>query len=390
VDAKDAARQRIEQLAPQLIELSHRIHANPELSFAETKAAAWLSDALEAGGFDVFRGVCDLPTAFLARAGVAPLNIAICAEYDALPGVGHACGHNIIATAALGAALALAPLVGALDITVSVVGTPAEEGGGGKILLLERGAFDGMNAAMMVHPYPFELAETPTIAAQVFQVDYYGKEAHASAFPELGINAGDALTVAQVAIGLLRQRLRPTDRIHGIVSKGGEASNIIPAHTTGAYMARGRTLEELADVMVQVRRCFDAGALATGARLEVTAEKPYAEMKSDASIEAAYVANARRLGREPGPMTPEVFKRAFSTDMGNVSQLIPSIHPGISLECFPDGNHQPEFATHAASPAGDRAVVDGATVMAWTAIDIATSAPIRERLLAKPFKASKP
>jgi amidohydrolase len=345
-----------------------------------------LCEALEHAGCVVERRACDIDTAFVARAGTGALNIAIVAEYDALPGVGHACGHNIIAASAIGAGLLLAPLTSELDMTVSVIGTPAEEGGGGKILMLERGAFDGVHAALMVHPYPFELAETPTIAAQVFEAHYYGKEAHASAFPELGINAGDALTIAQVAIGLLRQRLRPTDRIHGIVSKGGEASNIIPAHAVGSYMARARTLAELEEVMAQVSGCFEAGAVATGARLEIKAEKPYAEMRQDAGLAAAYVANARALGREPGPMTAELYKRAFSTDMGNVSQVIPSIHPGLSLDCFPDGNHQPEFAAHAASPAGDRAVLDGALLLAWTAIDAASDQALRQRLLSSNYR----
>ena len=383
MDHKRAAQEHLKLLGPQLIELSHRIHGAPELSFQEERAAAWLGQALADAGFALERGVCGLPTALRARSGRGDLDVALVAEYDALPGVGHACGHNVIAASALGAALLLQPLADALGLTVTFLGTPAEEGGGGKIVMLERGGFEGVHAALMVHPYPFELAQTPTIAAQVFEVHYYGKEAHASAFPELGINAGDALTIAQVAIGLLRQRLRPTDRIHGIVKKGGEASNIIPAHTVGAYMARARTLGELEEVMAQVRRCFEAGALATGARLDVKAEAPYAELRCDPDLEAAYVANARTLGREPGEMTAEVFKRAFSTDMGNVSQVIPSIHPGLSLDCFPDANHQPEFAAHAASGAGDRAVLDGALLLAWTAIDAATTPELRARLLAR-------
>jgi amidohydrolase len=383
LEQKRAAQDHLRELAPRLIELSHRIHGAPELSFQEERASGWLAAALAEAGFAVERGVCGLPTALRARSGSGDVNIALVAEYDALPGVGHACGHNIIAASALGAALLLQPLAEALGLTVTFMGTPAEEGGGGKIIMLERGAFEGVHAALMVHPYPFELAQTPTIAAQVFEVHYYGKEAHASAFPELGINAADALTVAQVAIGLLRQRLRPTDRIHGIVKKGGEASNIIPAHTVGAYMARARTLSELEGVMAEARRCFEAGAVATGSRLEIKAEAPYAELRCDPDLEAAYTANARALGREPAEMTAEVSKRAFSTDMGNVSQVMPAIHPGLSLDCFPDGNHQPEFAAHAASAAGDRAVLDGALLLAWTAIDAATVPDLRARLLAR-------
>ena len=179
------------------------------------------------GRISVTKGICDLPTAFMARAGSGPFHLAICAEYDSLPGVGHACGHNIIAAMSVGASLATAALADDLGLTVHVIGTPAEEmGGGGKILLLERGAFAGMHAAMMVHPGPMDNATPVTLANSYFEVRYTGKEAHAAAFPEGGINAADAFTVAQVAIGLLRQHIRSTDRIHGIITKGGEAPNV--------------------------------------------------------------------------------------------------------------------------------------------------------------------
>jgi amidohydrolase len=218
-----------------LVDLSHRIHANPELSFEEERSAAWCADMLAEGGLSVDAGVCDLPTAFVATAGSGPLVIGICAEYDALPGVGHACGHNVIAAAAVGAGLALAPLADDLGITVKVFGTPAEEGGGGKILMLERGAFEGVHAAMMVHPAPNELDHMPCLAVSHVDVRFTGKEAHASAFPELGRNAADALTIAQTAIGLLRQHISSDARIHGIVTHGGDAPNIVPAHTSGTW-----------------------------------------------------------------------------------------------------------------------------------------------------------
>ena len=192
-------------------------------------------------------GIGNLPTAFTATAGSGPLHLAICAEYDCLPGIGHACGHNVIAAMALGAGIAAAQVADDVGLTVSVIGTPAEEVGdsGGKILLLERGAFAGVHAAMMTHPAPRDSLLPNIIAASMFDVYYTGKEAHASAFPHLGINAADALTIAQTAIGLLRQHIRPTDRIHGIVTKGGEAPNIIPAHTSAKYIVRGETLDAL-------------------------------------------------------------------------------------------------------------------------------------------------
>src|SRR6266571_5200471 len=269
MDLKTAARTRFEAIRPAVIALSHRIHAHPELGFEEEHASTWLAEMLTDAGFTVDQGICDLPTAFVARAGSGPLHLAICAEYDCLPGIGHACGHNIIAASAVGAAIAAARVADDVGLTVRVIGTPAEEGGGGKILLLERGAFAGVHAAMMVHPAPVDAAEPPVLALTQFRVRYTGKEAHASAFPEFGINAADALTVAQTAIGLLRQHIRGGDRIHGIVTKGGDAPNIVPAETSASYMVRAETLEQLAEIQGRVRRCFEAGALATGATLRI-------------------------------------------------------------------------------------------------------------------------
>ena len=305
MDAKDGAQERFEQARDELIALSHRIHAHPEIGFEEEQAAGWLSETLADAGFSVETGICDLPTAFIARAGSGPLHIGICAEYDSLPGIGHACGHNIIAAASVGAGIAAAKIADEVGLSVSVIGTPAEEvcDAGGKILLLERGAFAGLHAAMMVHPAPLDVVEFPIIAASMFEVCYHGKEAHASAFPERGINAADALTVAQTAIGLLRQHIRSTDRIHGMITKGGDAPNIIPAHTAAKYIVRANTLADLDGIRQKVVRCFEAGALATGSRLEIHGgEKPYAEMLHDPDMAAAYRRNAEALGRVFPPL----------------------------------------------------------------------------------------
>jgi amidohydrolase len=367
-----------------LIEMSHRIHAHPELGYEEERACAWLSEALAEAGFQVDTGICDLPTAFAARAGSGPLHLAICAEYDCLPGIGHACGHNIIAAMALGAGIAAARVADEVGLTVSVIGTPAEEIGnaGGKILLLERGAFAGVHAAMMVHPSPHDSLLPKIIAASMFEVHYTGKEAHAAAYPHLGINAADALTVAQTAIGLLRQHIRATDRIHGIVTKGGEAPNIIPAHTRAKYIVRGRTLEELEELRPKVLRCFEAGATATGAQLSIVGgDKPYAEMSHDPDMTAYYRRNAEALGRTfPDPATEG---QSGSTDMGNLSLALPSIHPMIGIDSLPAVNHQPEFTAHCVTAAADKAVVDGALAMAWTAIDMARDETLRRRLMAR-------
>lgn len=366
-----------------LIELSHRIHATPELAFEEHQSSAMVAEALEAQGFTLTRHACGLPTAFLARHGHGALHVGICAEYDSLPGMGHACGHNIIAATAVGAAIGLATIADTLDVTVHVLGTPAEEIGnaGGKILMLERGAFDELDLALMIHPAPFDVVTPRLSAAATFDVHYTGKAAHAAAFPELGINAADALTVAQTAVGLLRQHLDVNDRVHGIVTHGGDAPNIVPAHTSARYTIRSTAIEGLERLRGRVERCFEAGALATGSTLRLEGgDRPYAEVVHDAEIAAIYRRNAEALGRVLTDSGPFVERGAASTDMGNVSRLIPAIHPLIGIDSFPAVNHQPEFAAHCVSAAADRALIDGAIALAWTAIDVAASVSLRTRL----------
>jgi amidohydrolase len=376
MDAKTAARETVEANAPALIGLSHRVHAHPELKFEETRSSEWTAGVLADHGLTVDSGICDLPTAFSCRIGTGSLHLAICAEYDALPGIGHACGHNIIAATAVGAGLALAQLVDDLDLTISVIGTPAEEGGGGKVFLLERGAFNGVDAAMMVHPAPFEDLTPRVSAVAHFAVNYEGRPSHASAAPELGINAADAFTVAQVAIGLLRQHLRTGEQVHGFVSHGGDAANIVPARTDGLWMVRAPTIADLAVTRPRVEHCFEAGALATGSTLGISDVSPvYSHMEHDPDMVDLYRANALALGRAPD----NEHEMTFSTDMGNVSLEMPSIHPCIAIESGGAVNHQPEFAGACVNASADRAVVEGALALAWTAIDIATG-PLRSRL----------
>lgn len=386
MDAKTAARERFMDLQPAVLDLSHRIHAHPELGFEEEHASTWLAEILTDNGFRVRKGVYDLPTAFVAEAGHGPLVLALCAEYDCLPGIGHACGHNLIAAMAVGAGVAAAQVADELGLTIRIIGTPAEElGGGGKIMLLERGAFNGAHAAMMAHPSPTDNVTPLMLANNHFGVRYTGKEAHASAYPELGVNAADALTVAQVAIGLLRQHIRATDRVHGIVTKGGEAPNIVPALTTARYIVRARNLGELEDIRAKVMRCFEAGALATGTQLEIVGSRPpYAQVQHDPAIAALYRRNAETLGRQFPPVGEAPQRSGGSTDMGNVSLALPSIHPMIGIQSLPAVNHQPEFTAHCITPAADQAIVDGALALAWTAIDLATDAALRQRLLTGP------
>ena len=374
---KQVARDWIERAHPALVDLSHRIHANPELGYQEVRASGWLSDVLEESGFTVERGVGGLPTAFRATYGNGSLCVAFIAEYDALPEVGHACGHNIIATTAVGAAVGLAAVAEQADVAVLVIGTPAEEGGAGKVELLDAGIFNGVHAALMIHPGPGDVLEPEVLAAQSLEIVYTGVPSHAGAAPERGVNAADALVVAQVALGLLRQSLLPTDRVHGIVKVGGEAMNIIPGRTEAIWMIRAATVARLEEVRAKVRRCFEAGALASGATLEIKEHAVYADMRHDHDLTALYRANLEALGHTFGAAID--FNR-FSTDQGNVSYAVPAIHPILDIGSGEATNHQPEFAAATVTPAGDQAILDGALALAWTAIDAALDKQVRSAL----------
>lgn len=386
-EAKAAARLRVERAHEALIGLSHWIHANPELGYEERMAAGWVADWLEKAGFAVTRGCGGMETAVLGTYGRGPLNVALLVEYDALPQVGHACGHNVIAASSVGAGVALAAVADQIGLRVTVIGTPAEEGGAGKQLLLDAGAFDGVHAALMIHPGPADQLLPEVLAAQSIDVTYTGLPSHAGAFPERGVNAADAMVVAQVAIGLLRQALLPTDRVHGIVTVGGEAPNIIPARTEGRFMIRAASLARMDELRQKVMRCFEAGATASGASMGVEAHTVYADMIHDTDLTLLYAANAEALGRSfvdmGAPADPStLLMTRFSTDMGNVSHAVPSIHPIIGIDSAPAVNHQPEFTAAAASPAADQAILDGAIALAWTAIDAALDDEVRGRLLA--------
>lgn len=381
-EAKEAAAAAVDERMGSLVGLSRAIHDHPELAFAEEKAATWTGDALAGAGFDVRRGVAGMSTAFVAEAGKGPLVVAICAEYDALPVVGHACGHNLIAASSVGASVALLDRADALGITVRVLGTPAEEGGGGKITMLEAGVFDGVHAAMMVHPWPSDWLEGTCLAVSHFDVEFRGRAAHASASPFEGINAGDAMVVAQVAIGLLRQQLPPGDQVHGVTTYGGQVANVIPERVTGRFMCRSRTLEGLRALEPRVTACFEAGALASGATYERTDLSPvYSHMVSHPGLLASYRANAERLGRSFEDDTGRP-RPSFSTDMANVSLAVPTIHPLIGLDAQGAVNHQAGFAAACVTPSGELALRDGAVSLAWTAIDAATDEGLRSELLA--------
>lgn len=381
---QERASEAIESLRDELVSLSHFIHDHPELGYEEYESSTVLANFIEGQGFDVERGSAGLPTAFRATKGTGDLHVVYCAEYDALPDVGHACGHNIIATSSLGAALGLGAVADDAGVTVTLLGTPSEEGGGGKVDLLNAGYFDDAHAAMMVHPFPSDRLEATVLAVDHFDVIYIGKEAHASAAPWEGINALDALTIAQVALGLLRQQLRPGDQFHGIVTDGGSAANIIPSRVVGRFMARSVTFDRLAQLRERVNACFEAGARATGATLAFEElGHPFSHLVSDPEILAHYRRAAEGLGRDFHLDDEEVARPTISTDMGNVSLVVPSIHPLLMIPTNGAINHQPEFTAACVTPAADQAVIDGALALAHTAIAIAEDEKLRERLQAR-------
>jgi amidohydrolase len=363
-------------------ELSHTINARPELAFEEHETSALLVATLEdRGGFTVEKGVADLPTAFVASAGSGDLVFGICAEMDALPDIGHGCGHNVIAASAVGAALALAPFADALGLTVQVFGTPAEESGTGKELMVNRGVFDQAHAAMMVHPTLKDVVTPQLRASRSWRVTYTGRGAHASR-PWSALNTADATVLAQTAVGLLRQQLRDGIRVHHVVREAGKAVNVIADHAVVDCMIRCDTIAEVDEVWERVKPCFDAGAVATGTTVEYDSlPSIYREFRHDPDLAPLFQKNAEAVGRT-FPDYPD--KMFGSTDMGNVSLRIPALHPMLSFDLpTEDGNHTAAFAAAAGGPEGDRFVRDAGLAMALTIADVAQSESVRARLLRK-------
>ena len=376
--AADAA---VSAAARELVDLSHAIHAEPELAFAEFRSVRKTMSPLRERGFEIDAPVAGLDTAFVATYGSGELVVGLCAEYDALPDIGHACGHNIIAATAVGAALALAEVADRCGLTVKVFGTPAEESGGGKVLMLERGVFDGIAMALMVHPGPVDIVGTRSLALADLSVSFEGREAHASAAPEYGRNAGDAATVAQVALGLLRQHLRPGQQLHGIVESGGVAPNIVPGHAELLYYLRAEDSASLDDLLQRASACFAAGALATGCTHTIRPLAPvYTELTPDRTLLSSYREQIVALGRTPLAPECEAQRLLGSTDMGNVTNAIPGIHPVIGIDAGGAVTHQREFAAACVTPSADLAVLDGARALARTAIQIAGDQLHRDRL----------
>ena len=371
-----------------VLALARALHARPEIAFQETESASAITELLTEGGFTVERGTGGLPTAFTATAGSGELTVALCVEYDALPEVGHACGHNLIAGASVAAALALAPHVDELGITLKAIGTPAEEHGGGKALLLEAGAFDGVGLALMVHPVQDGLSYNPAgSTAQAvgrYRAVFRGRAAHAAAAPHLGVNAADAATLSQVAVGLLRQQLPGDQRVALFVSEGGVATNIIPERAVVDFECRAFTLPEYEALLERVRRCFEGAALATGAELTIEATEPlYEPLVQDDALAGFWTSAMAAFGRD---VTSGARLGGGSTDMGNVSQVIPSLHPWLSIPGADVPIHSHGFAAVADAPLAYDMMFEAARALAWTVVDAAGHAEHRPRFIAAAYR----
>ncbi len=362
---KDSA----ESQRQQLIQLSLNIHDNPELGFKEEKASAWLASYLEDSEFHVERGIAGLATAFRATYGQGSPKIALLAEYDALPKIGHGCGHNIIAASAVGAAVASKPIIDQLGGSIVVLGTPGEEIFGGKIDMVKAGTFEEIDVAMLVHPEVRNMPTEEALACSSLEVEFFGRPAHAAGQPHRGINALDAMILAFTSINSLRQHIRGDARIHGIITDGGEAPNIVPAHSAAVFLVRALDHDYLAELKDKVLNCFTGASVASGARLEYRwRDRTYAPMKNNTTLAELFKQNLESLGRQVETCDPHF--GLGSTDMGNVSQVVPSIHPTIAIAPREVVIHTPEFAAAAASEAGHEGLMDAAKAMAMTVADI--------------------
>ncbi len=372
---KSSAIGEIDARHHQLSELSLKIHANPELGFHETKAASWLTQYLKENGFAVEKGICKLPTAFRGSYGQGKPVIAILAEYDALPKLGHACGHNLIAACAVGAGVASKPAIDQFGGSILVIGTPSEEIRGGKAVMAEREAFNSIDIAMMVHPGVHNTVTTQALACQALEVEFFGKAAHAAARPEAGINALEAMLQSFAAINSLRQHIKTKARIHGIITDGGEAANIVPAHSAATFLVRAEDELNLEELKQRVINCFMGAATASGARLEYRwANIRYIPVRNNLTLARLFRKNMQSLGRKVKP--PSTSHAFGSTDMGNVSQLVPSIHPFVAIASEEVLVHSPQFASAAASEAGIQGLLDAAKALAMTVTDLVANPEI--------------
>ena len=380
-DLKNDVCRDIDARSADLVSISHQLHEHPETNFEEHFAHKILTDYIQESKFNVTRKAFDLDTAFDLRvAGGDGPTVAVLCEYDALPGIGHACGHNIIATAGLGAGLALGSVVERCGGNLALMGTPAEEGGGGKIEMARKGAFKGIDAAMMIHPADADLARMNAIAIQNLFVKFNGVAAHAAVSPHKGKNALDAAVLGYMNVAALRQHILPTERIHGIFTNSGEKPNIVPRETEMDWYVRSPTIETLQPLKERVASCLEAGAMAAGCTVSFDWKKnTFADLVDNVPLLESYIRNAKQFGRQ---MTTEFLPGTGggSTDMGNISYLVPSIHPMLQVAPAGVSLHSAAFADYTKGHEATRAIVEGAKIMAMTAIDVWVDAALKQQI----------
>jgi amidohydrolase len=378
-DAKTRIAADVASRADRLVTVSREIHAHPELNYEEYFAHDLLCSTLEEAGLPVVRHAYGVDTAFEVSVGREGPEVLVLLEYDALPGIGHGCGHNVIAAAGLGAGLAAAELAERLGGRLRILGTPAEEGGGGKIAMARRGAFASGVAAMMVHPADADLLRMDSLAIHTVDVVYHGRAAHASAAPWEGRNALDAAVLGYMNVAALRQHIRPSERVHGIFTDAGEKPNIVPRRAAATWYVRSETMTSLRPLEQRVMACLEGAASACGCTMDATWDgHTYAEVRDNERLASAYAANMAAVGRTVVDPRVTGHRVLGSTDMGNVSYLMPSIHPMVQVAPAGVPIHTEQFAEHAGSAGGDQAVLDGARAMAMTVVDLWLDGGLRD------------
>ncbi|MBN1177079.1 MAG: M20 family metallopeptidase [Dehalococcoidales bacterium] len=375
---KTAVIQDIDSRYSEFNELSKKLHDNPEIAFEEKQASAWLEEVLERHDFSMKKGICGLPTAFEGKYGRGKPVIAFLAEYDALPKLGHACGHNLIAASSLAAAIASRKAADELGGTIMVFGTPGEELYGGKAIMAERGAFTDVDMALITHPGGGNTVVMNTLACETLEIEFIGKAAHAAAEAETGINALEAMIQSYNAINSLRQHIREKARINGIITDGGEAANIVPAHTAATFVVRAEDDVYLDELKKKVINCFSGAAKATGAKLKYKWGEHYAAMFNNLTMARLFKQNMQALGH--GIRLGDNTMMTFSTDVGNVSQLVPTIQPLVAVAPHGIQLHTPEFAGITATEEALKGLLDAAKSMAMTVVDILGSPDTAENI----------
>ncbi|GAT74089.1 amidohydrolase [Microbacterium sp. HM58-2] len=382
-EAKSRAAEETALWRDRLIGLSHAIHGDPEIAWNEHRSAARVAEVMKEAGFDVEVGAFGVETAVSAVYGTGDLTVAICSEYDALPGIGHGCGHNVIAAAGVGAAIALKPLADEAGLRIKLLGTPAEEHGGGKVAMLVAGAWEDVDFSLMVHGKTGQDVTAggySTTALDRFEVTFHGRASHAAARPEKAINAGAAGTLALTALALLRQHVSKRANLNAFVSFGGEVTNVIADRCVLQVELRAEEIDTWRELRTRVLACFEGAAIATGCTMEWTPTvHPYAPLSPDPTLADLWDRNLERRGRHIDP-TPRG-SSGGSTDMGNVTQVLPAIHPTIAFLGEDAPAHSAAFTEAAITPAADDAVLDGATAMAWTVLDVALTPALRAEVL---------